>query len=410
MSAEPIYILGGHQSDFSRNIVREGGSIADLFIDTVRTGLAATQLDPSEIEVGHVANFVAPLFTGQAHLGGFFGHVDPAMANMPASSHEAACASGSMAMLAAMANLESGRYDLACVLGIEVMRNVPGEQAASNLRPAAWVDKEWQNTPYVWPCAFDGMIDVYENRYGLDKSHLAAISQQNYANARQNPNAQTRKWQFDEQSFGELDESNPIISGRIRRQDCGQVSDGAAVVFLATRSRAEVYAKARGISLDSIPMIKGWGHVNAPLLFEEKLRLSQNQDVIFPHVRELFRQTLSRAGMADISAIDGLEVHDCFNITEYMVLDHCGLYLPGEAWKGIEAGDIAPGGRLPINMSGGLIGGGHPVGATGVRMALDSYKQVTANAGGYQIEGARDVMTFNLGGSTTTCASLIVGL
>jgi len=150
--------------------------------------------------------------------------------------------------------------------------------------------------------------------------------------------------------------------------------------------------------------------VNAPLLFEEKLRLSQNQDVIFPHVRELFRQTLSRAGMADISAIDGMEVHDCFNITEYMVLDHCGLYLPGEAWKGIEAGDIAPGGRLPINMSGGLIGGGHPVGATGVRMALDSYKQVTVNAGGYQIEAARNVMTFNLGGSTTTCASLIVGL
>jgi acetyl-CoA C-acetyltransferase len=409
MSTERIYILGGYQSDFSRNVAREGGTLAELFIDTVRRGLEATQLDATQVEVGHVGNFVAPLFTGQAHLGGLFGHVDPAMAYMPASSHEAACASGSMAILAAMANLESGRYGLACVLGIEMMRNVSGDLAANNLRPAAWVDKEWQQTPFVWPCAFADMIDLYQRRYGLDKAHLAAISQQNYANARNNPNAQTRAWQFGEQSFGEDDAANPVISGSIRRQDCGQVSDGAAVVFLANEARAMEYAQRRGISLASIPVIKGWGHVNAPLLFEEKLRLAQQQPVLFPHVRELFRQTLARAGMADIRAIDGMEVHDCFNITEYMVIDHCGLYAPGEAWKAIESGDIAPGGRLPINMSGGLIGGGHPVGATGVRMALDCFKQVTARAEGYQLERARNLMTFNLGGSTTTCASLIIG-
>lgn len=416
MSRQAIYLLGGYQSDFSRNIAREGGTLAQLFIDTVRAGLASTQLNPADIEVGHVGNFVAPLFTGQAHLGGFFGHVDPAMAHMPASSHEAACASGSMALLAAMANLESGRYDLACVLGIEMMRNVAGDQAGANLRPAAWADKEWQHTPYVWPCAFDKLIDLYDSRYGVDKAHLATISRQNFDNARGNPNAQGRSWQFTEQSFSEDEQENPTISGRIRRQDCGQISDGAAVVFLATEQRAREYARKRGISLDSIPQIKGWGHVNAPLLFEEKLRLFEQvprnnpqQDYLLPHVRELFRQTLKRAGMADIHAIDGMEVHDCFNITEYMVIDHCGLYAPGEAWKAIEAGDHAPGGRLPINMSGGLIGGGHPVGATGVRMALDCYKQVTTTACGYQLEGAKNMMTFNLGGSTTTCASLIIG-
>jgi len=409
MSSSNIYILGGHQSDFSRNLKREGSNIAELFVDTVRAGLAATQLDASDVHVGHVGNFVAPLFTGQAHLGGFFGHVDPAMAYMPASSHEAACASGSMALMAAMANLESGRYDLACVLGIEQMRNVPGDQAADNLRPAAWADREWQQTPFVWPCAFNDMIGVYEQRYGVDKAHLSEISRQNYANAKNNPNAQSRKWQFNDNSFLEDETANPTISGRIRRQDCGQVSDGAAVVFLATEERARTYAKDRGIALASIPKIKGWGHVNAPLLFEEKLRLAQSHEYLFPHVRTLFEQTLKRAGFADIHAIGGMEVHDCFNITEYMVLDHCGLYAPGEAWKAIEAGDHAPGGQLPINMSGGLIGGGHPVGATGVRMALDAYKQVSQQAGNYQIDNANNIMTFNLGGSTTTCASLIVG-
>lgn len=409
MAKQAIYLLGGYQSDFSRNVMREGGRLANLFIDTVRSGIEATGLDPAEIEVGHVGNFVAELFSGQAQLGGFFGHVDPAMANMPASRHEAACASGSMAMLAAMADLESGRYQLACALGIEIMRNVPGDQAAANLRPAAWVDREWQQTPYVWPCAFDTLVEEYQQRYGLDKKHLAAISAQNFNSARNNPNAQTRNWQFSEHSFSEDEQANPTVVGNIRRHDCGQISDGAAVVFLATESRAREYAKARGIPLQAIPVIKGWGHVNAPMLLQEKLRHAEPQGYLFPHIRQLFSQTLARAGMADITAVDAMEVHDCFSITEYMVIDHCGLYSPGAAWKAIEAGDIAPGGRLPINPSGGLIGLGHPVGATGVRMALDAYKQVTGTAGAYQLDGARNLMTFNLGGSATTCASLVIG-
>ncbi len=113
--------------------------------------------------------------------------------------------------------------------------------------------------------------------------------------------------------------------------------------------------------------------------------------------------------MSSIDEINGMEVHDCFNITEYMILDHTGLYRPGEAWRALEEGLTSPGGKLPINMSGGLIGLGHPVGATGVRMALDAYKQVSYQAGDYQIGGARNIMTFNLGGSATTCASLIIG-
>ena len=140
-----------------------------------------------------------------------------------------------------------------------------------------------------------------------------------------------------------------------------------------------------------------------------ELILSEGHDYLFPHIRELFKQTLHRAKMEDLQNINGLEVHDCFNITEYMILDHSGLCAPGEIWQAIEEGHTQAGGKLPVNMSGGLIGLGHPVGATGVRMALDCYKQVTYKAGDYQIGGARNMMTFNLGGSATTCASLIIG-
>jgi acetyl-CoA C-acetyltransferase len=409
MSKSRIYILGGHQSDFARNWRREQKSIFDLFSDSVRGALDATKLDPTDIQVGHVGNFVSASYTGQAHLGGFFGHVDPALAYLPASSHEAACASGSMAVLAAMADLESGRYDLACVVGVEMMKVKQPEVKGDPLAAAAWVGKEWIGAEMVWPCAFSDLVDEYEGAYGISRSHLDAISIKNYANAKHTPNAQSRNWEVPEAAFCDNDEVNPIIAGNIRRLDCGQISDGAATVFLATAERAHAYAKAHSIDIDSIPYIKGWGHINAPMQFSEKRKLAQGKSALLPHVDMLFQQTLKRAGLQSIEQISGMEVHDCFNITEYMILDHSGLCAPGEAWKAIEAGATQIDGKLPINASGGLIGQGHPVGATGVRMLLDCAKQTSHRHEGLQIPDAGDMMTFNVGGSTTTCASFVVG-
>ena len=93
-----------------------------------------------------------------------------------------------------------------------------------------------------------------------------------------------------------------------------------------------------------------------------------------------------------------------------MAIDHSGLTAPGESWKAVEEGRITPDGDFPINPSGGLIGLGHPVGATGVRMLLDTARQVTGKAGDYQLKNAENMITFNVGGSTTTCASFVVGV
>jgi acetyl-CoA C-acetyltransferase len=82
---------------------------------------------------------------------------------------------------------------------------------------------------------------------------------------------------------------------------------------------------------------------------------------------------------------------------------------PGQSWQAIENGDIGVGGRLPINPSGGLIGGGHPVGASGVRMLVDAARQVSGSAGDYQVEGAGTFGTLNIGGSTATAVSFVVG-
>jgi acetyl-CoA C-acetyltransferase len=91
-----------------------------------------------------------------------------------------------------------------------------------------------------------------------------------------------------------------------------------------------------------------------------------------------------------------------------MAIDHFGLTAPGQSWQAVEDGRIALGGKLPVNPSGGLIGGGHPVGATGARMLLDACKQVTGQAGAYQVEGAKRVATLNIGGSLGTVVSFVV--
>jgi len=407
---EPVYVLGGLQTDFARNWAREGLEIADAMRETVLDGLEQVRLAPRDIEVAHVGNFAAELFCNQGHLGGLFAAVHPDLAGVPASRHEGACASGSLALLAAMADLEAGRYGLAAVVGIEQMRNVPGEQAAQYIGgPAMWSGHECRDVRFPWPHVFSRLGDEYERRYGLRDEHLARIAEVNFGNARRNPQAQTRRWTFNERSFAADDEANPVIEGRLRKQDCGQITDGAAVVFLASQARAAEYAATRGLSLGQLPRIRGWGHRTAPITYEAKVQASAGQPYVFPEVRRAITDAFRRAGVRGVEDLDGIETHDCFTTTEYMAIDHFGITPPGESWRAIESGDIEIGGRIPVNPSGGLIGAGHPVGATGVRMALDCCRQVTGVAGDYQVEGARTFATLNIGGSGTTIVSLVIG-
>ena len=162
--------------------------------------------------------------------------------------------------------------------------------------------------------------------------------------------------------------------------------------------------------LEDIPRIKGWGHNTARLRFADKIAESHGDRFVLPHVRSTIVSAMRRAGIADVNGIDGIETHDCFTTSEYMAIDHFGITEPGESWKAVEEGWLEIDGRHPINPSGGLIGAGHPVGATGVRQLLDGFLQVTARAGDYQVEGARNFQTLNIGGSGTTSVSFVIGV
>jgi acetyl-CoA C-acetyltransferase len=407
--AAPIYVLGGYQTDFARNWNKESKHIVAMMREAALGGLEATGIDPTTVDVGHVGNFAAELYAMQGHLGAFLVDVDPAFSGLPTARHEAACASGSIAILAASAEIEAGRYDLAMVVGVEQMKTVDPKTGADFLGTAAWYEREAKGIDFPFPKLFGRLGDEYDKRYGLKEEHLAHISAVNYSNAKRNPLAQTRTWYMNEDHARATDKFNTVIGGRIKISDCSQVTDGAAALFLASEKGAAAYAKQRGVKLDSLPRLLGWGHRTAPIEFTTKVAESRDNQYVLPHTRQAIVDALRRAGVADVWGVHGIETHDCFTTSEYMAIDHFGLTKPGESWKAVEDGTIEMGGKMPINPSGGLIGAGHPVGTTGVRQVFDAYKQVTGQAGDYQVEGARRFATLNIGGSGTTSCAFVVG-
>ncbi|MGH8462270.1 MAG: acetyl-CoA acetyltransferase [Stenotrophobium sp.] len=408
--SQAVYILGGYQTDFAKNWSRAGEDISHITHDAVHGVLQACRLEASEIQSIHVGNAFAELQRGQAHMGAMPATVVPQLYGVPAMRHEAACASASVAVLAAMSEIEAGRYDCVLVLGVEEERNTSGDQASLNMNAAAWVGHEQLPGRLPWPSAFGQIAAEYQRRYGLDRRHLHRIAELNFGNAKRNPHAQTRGWQFDAKSFTDDDAVNPVVEAGIRRNECCQITDGACAVVLASENFARAHAQQRGVTLTKVPRILGWGHRTSDLPFAHKLKRTTDAELVFPHVNDAVRDALRRAGCESPTQVDGYEVHDCFALSEYFAIDHIGLTPPGQSWRMVESGDIELGGRLPINPSGGLIGGGHPVGATGTRMLLDACKQVTGEAGDYQVEGARTFATLNIGGSLGTVVSFVVGV
>ncbi len=400
-----VWVLGGHQTDFARNLSREGKDSSDLFREVVEGTLGASAVDPRAVGTIHVGNAFGELFTGQGHLGAMPATVHDGLWGLPASRHEAACASGGVATMAAVADLAAGFHDVALVVGAELERTVRGDDAAGFLGAAAWVGHEGDSARFMWPHMFSRIAEVYDERYGLDEVHLRAIAATNFANARRNPLAQTRQWHVPDlvAGVGSDDDVNPLVEGRLRRYDCSQITDGAAGVVLVSDDYLRDHPEARPWA-----RLLGWGHRSVGLGLEQKIERDAGSPYLLPHLRQTVLDAFDRAQVT-LDDLDGLETHDCFTPSEYVAIDHIGLTEPGESWKAIENGEIAMDGVLPINPSGGLIGGGHPVGASGVRMVLDAAKQVAGRAGDYQIEGAEAFATLNFGGSTATTVSFVLG-
>ncbi len=410
-----VYILGGAQTDFERNWTKEGKNMVAILREVISDGFDDADFSYDELQklnaenrvAAFIGNFIAEQYIDQGHLGPFLTEVNEAFYGVPSARYEAACASSSVALDAAISKIMAEEYDVCVVVGWEIMKSVDSKVGGSILGRAAYYEKEGKGIDFPFPKLFGRLAEATIQKYNLDKERylnaLAKISITNYENAKRNPLSQTRKWfmSFEEASHRGT-YSNPYVGGELAVSDCSQVTDGAVIVVLCS----EKYLKERGIT--GKPIVKGYGHRTAPLLFEKKIRENRDSLYVLPWTRQTCIDAYRRSKMT-IDDIDVFEAHDCFTSSEYMAISAFGITEPGKEYEAIESGTISFDGLKPVNPSGGLIGCGHPVGASGARMFLDLYKQVTNQAGHYQVKDANNGMMLNIGGTATTNYVFIIG-
>jgi len=309
---------------------------------------------------------------------------------IPATRVEAACASGGAALRTGYLAVASGMHDVVVVGGAEKMTDVPAGDAAVALGGAG--DQEWELfMGATFPALYALIARRHMHEYGTTREMMASVAVKNHANAAKNPYAHFRKEISIEDVLGAK-----MISEPLTMFDCSPISDGAAAVVL-------------------MPLEKAKEHTDMPV---EILASMQASDTLALHSRKSLTEmratkvAAKRAfEMAKVAPgdIDVCEVHDCFTIAEILAIEDIGFFEKGKGGKASLDGETALNSKISINTSGGLKGCGHPVGATGVKQAVEVTWQLRGEAqNNRQVKGAEIGMTHNVGGSGATCVTHIM--
>ncbi len=408
---EAVYVIGAGRTDFKRNFQREGKSIRHIILEAGREAIADAGIQPDDIQAGVVGNFASGLFTKQLHLGAFLTELDDKLRGLPTWHVEAACASGGVAVLTAAQQIMGGLRDVVLVVGAEQQKTMSPVAGADVLAAAGDYHAETlQYGEFMFPKLFGRIAQIYMQRHKLTEKQLALVAVKNHGHARLNPLAQMRDSTLSLKDASAESAANPRLAPPLKASDCSQITDGGAAVVLCSA------AFARRLRRRATVRLLGFGHATDHLPLEKK------DAPTFSIARRAADQAYSMAGVRP-DELDGAEVHDCFSISEIVAYEVLRLAGPGEGAKLLERGVTAlpaalsalgvrktkVAASLPVNAGGGLMGDGHPVGATGVRQVVSAFRQLTGGAGRHQIKGAKRFLTFNMGGSVTTSVVMIWG-
>ena len=293
---------------------------------------------------------------------------------------EGACATGSIALITGYMNVASGLADLVLVIGMEKMTEVPTSIATEIMGKAG--DAIWE---YPFGTTFPGYYAMIANahmaEYGTTEDQLAMVSVKNHYYGSLNPYAQMQKEITLEKALTSCTVAYPL-----KLYDCSLITDGAAAVLIASEERA------KAISRKPI-WIVGAG------LATDTLRLGDRKSLTsILSAKEAAKIAYKMAGVGPAN-IDVATVHDCFTIAEIIAYEDLGFCEKGEGGKLIQAKETYVGGRIPVNVDGGLKSKGHPIGATGVSMAIEITKQLRGEAGERQVKNAEIGLAHNVGGT-----------
>jgi len=356
-------------------------------------------LKSDAFDEGVIGSFMAGRFIKQANLPGFLPFMIPSLEGKPCLGVEGACGTGGRAIGVGARSLLSDLADAVFVVGFEIQNTMKSVYVSDVLAGAAYYNKQRKGGhAYFFPGLFSDRTGAYFQKYGGEKAReaMATWYVQAIENARKNPKSQEYANKTEDLFAKGMTPPDPDkFLPYLNPYDCSKISDGAASIGLFTEEGLERFGIKQCVEIIAI------GEAEGDITKDPEDLTSLSTTVL------AVRKALEIAGIG-IEQVGLLEVHDCFSITALLALEAIGIVKSGEAPDFILGGETKPKGSLPTNLSGGLIGFGHPTGGTGVRQLVDLQLQLTGQAENQITPKNPYGMMISMGGNDKTVTCILV--
>ena len=347
-------------------------------------------------------NFIASRFNQQAHIAGFAPYIDEGLRYKPSVRVEGACGTGALALTTAMRSILAETAEVALVVGVEVQNSVKAVYGADILAAAGWAKERKAGHAYFFPGKFSDRAKAYTEKFGAEKPRdaMARWYENAIENARLCPTAQEYHNTTKDLIACGIQKPNPKgFVDSLNFFDCSKVSDGASAIAVVS----EEGLKRCGIDKKDAVEILGFGQA------EEDITKAPEEPTRLLTTKVAVQKALESAGITK-EQVGTVECHDCFTIAGIMATEAIGFAEYGKGADFVLEGHTSRKGSVPFNTTGGLIGWGHPTGATGVHQAVTLWEQLTGKAAEAQIELQPEKpfgLSINMGGDDISVISIV---
>jgi len=347
-------------------------------------------------------NFIAARYNKQANLAAFFPFIDEGLKFKPCIRVEGACGTGALALATGVKSVLAETAEVVLVVGVEVQNSVKAVYGADILAAAGWAKERKQGHAHFFPGKFSERAGAYYQKFGYEKTREAMATWYKNAieNARLCPTAQEYHNTTEDLMGVGMMKPNPFtFVESLNVFDCSKVSDGASAIAVVS----EEGLKRCGIPLSEAVEITGLG------MAEYDLTIPPSDPTRLETTSVAVKKALDSAGITkeDLATV---ECHDCFSIAGVMAVEAIGFAEHGKGPDFVIEGNTSRQGKVPFNTTGGLVGWGHPTGATGVHQAVTIWEQLTGKAGKAQISIPEERpygLSINMGGDDKTLVSIV---
>jgi acetyl-CoA C-acetyltransferase len=357
-------------------------SLPELAYEAMYNCIVDSPVPITSIDAIYVSSFLCGPLNGQLHLNSVIASLLPGL-NIPIFRVETACSSASAAFIQALYSLE--RFSTVMVVGVEKMTSAAPSRQIEALAMAA--DHDERVNGLIFPASYALIAQEYLSKYNIKHEVLELVSFINHKNANANPFAHF----YEKAVSREMIRNSRTIASPLNLFDCSPVSDGAVAVVVSKDDVSE-----RDIEVVDSHLVT------------DTISLTQRDSLTSFKAAKLAAKKAYETGKLSPQDIDIVEVHDCFTISELIALEDLGFCKKGEAAQMVVDGDILRHGKLPVNTDGGLIGDGHPIGATGLAQIYEVVQQIRGEAQGRQVNNAYVGMVHNIGGVGGSAAVTIL--